>query len=534
MEWEKKFFGYSKYEYLSQHPLIIRSLSLLGIFTWSLSFFGFLNFFRTNSAYFIIFLPILIIISIDLYLSYSINLFYKRLDITKHNSFRDNFWLNLWNKFKNTPSVDIFLTICGEDISILEKTWKSVSNIGYANKKVYVLDDKGDEEARILANKFGFIYLSRPNKGEMKKSGNLKYGFDNSNGDYIVIFDADFVPNKDFIIELLPYMSDEKVGIVQSPQSFTSEDKLEYPNLEYGAAYVQEDFYRVIQTSRDHFNAAICVGSNAIYRRKALEQIGGPVLIEHSEDIYTGLKLTDAGFKIKYVPLILAKGLCPNDIESYFKQQNRWGSGTLTLLFSGTILKSKLSIAQKICYLSGSFYYITHILSIALSFMAIMILYTNTESIGVNISLLPFIPYFIFSFLLLPLLRNSKLKPGIYLAYIIFSYGYVYAFFSSLRNKSLTWTPTNLKKSPVSKEFKQTVYFATTYTLIYTLLLIGLIYKYPIVLNLKYISLTFWIYFILFLNYCFLFLSYKKLFKGINPFVNFNYQTFIKRFNFVN
>ncbi len=57
---------------------------------------------------------------------------------------------------------------------------------------------RGGIELENLAKEYGFKYLSRPNKGEMKKAGNLKYGFERSEGEYIVVFDADFAPLQNF------------------------------------------------------------------------------------------------------------------------------------------------------------------------------------------------------------------------------------------------------------------------------------------------------------------------------------------------
>ena len=148
--------------------------------------------------------------------------------------------------------VDIFITICGEEIGVLQKTFEAVLEVKYLNKKIYVLDDKGVEEHRLLAESFGFSYLSRPNKGYMKKAGNIRYGYERSRGDFIIIFDADFAPNSNFIKELLPYMEDTSVGIVQSPQYFQTDEKVHSRSLlEYGASHVQEDFYRFVQVARD-------------------------------------------------------------------------------------------------------------------------------------------------------------------------------------------------------------------------------------------------------------------------------------------
>ncbi len=79
----------------------------------------------------------------------------------------------------------------------------------------------------------------------MKKAGNLKYAYERTRGEFIVIFDADFAPHPDFLLELLPYTADPKLGIVQSPQYFDiSNEAYRKSPLAYAAAYQEELFYR--------------------------------------------------------------------------------------------------------------------------------------------------------------------------------------------------------------------------------------------------------------------------------------------------
>ena len=67
----------------------------------------------------------------------------------------------------------------------------------------------------------GVNYLRRADMGYMRKGGNLKHGVKMTNGEFIAIFDADFIPEKDFLRDLIPYFSDAGVGLVQSPQYFS-------------------------------------------------------------------------------------------------------------------------------------------------------------------------------------------------------------------------------------------------------------------------------------------------------------------------
>ncbi|MFH1193909.1 MAG: cellulose synthase catalytic subunit [bacterium] len=362
------------------------------------------------------------------------------------------------------------MPICGEDIIILRKTFLAVSKINYENKKVYVLDDSGNEEHKLLTEKLGFKYLSRENKGYMKKAGNLKYGYENSTGSFIIVFDADFAPHPDFITELLPYMSDPRVAIVQSPQYFQVDKNVhKRSSLEYGAGHVQEDFYRIIQVSRDQLGGAICVGSNAIYRRKALDEIGGTAQIEHSEDVHTGFNLIDKGWKLKYVPLILAIGLCPSEMHSYFHQQHRWCSGSMSLLFSKKFWLSKIPFKTKLCFMSGFLYYISHALSILMTFQVFILLFKHYDFISFK-NAIPFYPYIIFTFIILPLFRKTRRRYGTFVVRTAHLWSYSHAFISNALKKSVGWKPTNAKIK-ISKAYKGMVWFSAAYLFVYVGLL---------------------------------------------------------------
>jgi len=237
------------------------------------------------------------------------------------------------------PSVDIFLPIGREGLDVLNNTWTGVYALMLRYPglcSVYVLDDGADPEAERLASDYGFNYLTRPVEGDnprgwFKKAGNLRHGFSHSSGDFIVVLDADFTPRADLPEQLLPYMTaDPKLGIVQSPQFFRVHRG--QTTMERGAGAVQELFYRFVQVSRDQRGGAICVGSCAIYRREALKKNGGATLIGHSEDVHTGFDLRRQGWDLRYVPVPLAAGVCPDTPDSFFVQQYRWCMGSMDLL----------------------------------------------------------------------------------------------------------------------------------------------------------------------------------------------------------
>jgi cellulose synthase (UDP-forming) len=256
------------------------------------------------------------------------------------------------------PSVDVFLPSAGEDLAVLHNTYGHVARLRWAGPiNVYVLDDSGRDAVETMARAHGFHYLSRPDKGVFKKAGNLRYGFGHSDGDAILILDADFVPRPDALSELVPYLDDPDVGIVQSPQYFDADERMNW--LQRAAGATQVLFYRWVQPSRDRSRAAICVGTSAVYRRAALEQSGGYALIGHSEDVHTGVNMMRAGYHVRYVPTIVTKGLCPDTFDQFLTQQYRWCTGSMSLLFSKGFHAIRLTTMQRLSYWSGFLYYIT-------------------------------------------------------------------------------------------------------------------------------------------------------------------------------
>ena len=141
----------------------------------------------------------------------------------------------------------MFLPVCGEPVEVLRNTWTHVARMchHYPGKvTTYVLDDGGDPQLKAMARRFGFAYATRPDRGWYKKSGNLLFGYEISDSQYILLLDADFAPRPDLLNETLPYLAAyPEIGIVQTPQYFHITDKQTW--VERGAGAVQEMFYRL-------------------------------------------------------------------------------------------------------------------------------------------------------------------------------------------------------------------------------------------------------------------------------------------------
>ena len=348
-----------------------------------------------------------------------------------------------WQPVGSMPSIDVYLPTYGEDLVVLNNTYTYVAAMEWDGAvNVYVLDDGARDTVRDLAAQFGFHYIVRSNRGYLKKAGNLQYAFMRTSGDHIVILDADFCPRADFLKHLVPYMDDPTVGIVQSPQFFDTTEEQNWVQRTAGAT--QELFYRWILPSRDRFNAAVCVGTCAIYRREALSAAGGFAQIEHSEDIHTGLHLMRAGYHTRYVPVVASRGLCPSDLAGFLNQQYRWCNGSLVRLDNENLrdVELKMTIQQRICFWAGILYYITTAVNVVALFIPGLIMAAFFPSQVQPIQFVPFLLGLWMYLVVLPFVSKGRWRFEVLRIQMAYSYAHIVAIAHRLRGKSAGWVPT--------------------------------------------------------------------------------------------
>lgn len=422
-----------KYAYARRHLWVLTFGSLLSFATLAASQF----LFTKSSPWFWPALPPLALVTADYLISIYLDGFSKDFDIKAHRRL-----VRRWRPAIK-PSVDVFLPVCGEPIEVLHNTWTHVRRLTAAyggEVAAYVLDDAADPEVEAMARHFGFAYVVRPNRGWFKKAGNLHHAFGLTRGEHILILDADFAPRSDLLDELLPHMDDEKTGIVQSPQFFRVTDRQNW--IERGAGAVQEQFYRSVQTSREDKDGSICVGSCAVYRRAALEQIGGISLIEHSEDMYTGFDLRALGWKLRYVPVALSAGVCPDSAGAFHNQQYRWCMGSLSLLTSKRFWDMPMRFKTRLCYVSGFLYYLQTALATFLApLIPLGLLILEPELLRAEAGLLV-LPSIAYVTLVLPLWHRAPYRLEAWSARLMYGWSHTFAVWDVLRGREMGWKPT--------------------------------------------------------------------------------------------
>jgi cellulose synthase (UDP-forming) len=287
-------------------------------------------------------------------------------------------------------SIDVFITTYGEDPAIIRRTVTSALAMT-GSHITWVLDDGGSDEVKALAAELGARYVRRlGNAGA--KAGNVNHALSLSTGEYFVVLDADFVPRPEFLVETMPFFADDHVAFVQTPQSYGNLHNV----ISRGAGYMQSVFYRFIQPGRNRFNAAFCVGTNVVFRRTAVEGIGGLYTDSKSEDVWTSLLLHEQGWKTVYIPLVLAVGDAPDTIEAYTKQQLRWATGGFEILFRHNLFsrKSRLTLDQRLQYLVTASFYLTGISPLLLLLVPPLEIYFDLRPVHLSTTVLTWVLYY--------------------------------------------------------------------------------------------------------------------------------------------
>lgn len=278
------------------------------------------------------------------------------------------------------PSVDVFIPTYNESPELLETTLRAALDMRYPRGRfnVYLLDDGGTQQKlsqnnatkaadalaraqalRAMCERHGGRYLTRV-RNEHAKAGNINAALDQTQGDLVVIFDADHVPTADFLEKTVGFFQrDEQLCLVQTPHFFTNPDPLEKNLGLFGKMPPESEmFYSVIQPGLDFWNASFFCGSAAVLRRRCVMEIGGITGQSITEDAETALTLHARGYRSLYLNEPLISGLQPETFASFVVQRVRWAQGMIQLLLLRNPLAMKgLSLPQRICYFSNAFFW---------------------------------------------------------------------------------------------------------------------------------------------------------------------------------
>jgi cellulose synthase (UDP-forming) len=293
------------------------------------------------------------------------------------------------------PSIDILIPTYNEPAFVLRRTVIGCQALDYAPKRVYLLDDTDRPQIRQLAKDLGCEYITRLDNLHAK-AGNLNHALRQTHGELIAVFDADFVPTKNFLTRTVGFFQDRTIALLQTHQSFFNSDPaVRNLGLEKFMTHEVEVFARYYQPLRDGAETALCYGSSFVVRREALEAIDGFVTGTVSEDYLTGINLSSLGYRVIYLDESLSAGVVPDNMAGHIAQRQRWARGTTQAFFvkSNPLTIPGLTLKQRLAHLEGILQWFTSICQVA--FLLAPLAYFGSGLLPLQTTLADWVNYFV-------------------------------------------------------------------------------------------------------------------------------------------
>jgi cellulose synthase/poly-beta-1,6-N-acetylglucosamine synthase-like glycosyltransferase len=275
---------------------------------------------------------------------------------------------------KKWPPVTIQLPIFNEKYTV-ERLLHAVTCLDYPADclQIQILDDSTDDTLD-LASQLVEEYKSRGVNIELihrvnrqgYKAGALNNGLRTATGEFIAIFDADFVPKRDWLKRTVPYFQNRQLGCIQTRWGHTNQ---QYNSLTRAEAMGIDGHFIIEQTVRSkngfflNFN-----GTAGLWRRACIEDSGGWQWDTLTEDLDLSYRAQMRGWKFDYLPDVVVPAELPPQVEAFKKQQFRWAKGSFQVVrkILPSVLQSGLSWKVRLMALLHLTGYFVHPLMLAL------------------------------------------------------------------------------------------------------------------------------------------------------------------------
>jgi cellulose synthase/poly-beta-1,6-N-acetylglucosamine synthase-like glycosyltransferase len=298
------------------------------------------------------------------------------------------------------PVVTIQLPIFNE-MYVVDRLIDAVCQIDYPRERleIQVLDDSTDETtdiarlavARQAGRGFDIKYLHRADRHGFK-AGALDEGLREARGEFVAIFDADFVPPRDFLRRTVPYFTDARLAVVQARWGHLNHD---YSLLTRVQAILLDGHFVLEHGGR---NRAGCFfnfnGTSGVWRRAAITDAGGWQHDTLTEDLDLSYRTQLRGWKFLFLPELVTPAEVPVEMNAFKSQQHRWAKGSIQtcrkvlpyLLQADLPLKVK---AEAFFHLTANFNYLLMIVLSVLMFPAMVVRYNMgwTEMLLIDVPL---------------------------------------------------------------------------------------------------------------------------------------------------
>ncbi len=258
------------------------------------------------------------------------------------------------------PYITIQLPLYNEKY-VVERLLMSAANLNYPSDllEIQVLDDSTDETSEIIRdfilnhkNAHLFSHIQRQDRKGFK-AGALAYGLTLAKGEFVAVFDADFVIDPNFVLAVIPCFDDEKVGVVQTKWTHLNEN---FSMLTRAQALMLNTHFSIEQLGRSEAKSFINFnGTAGIWRKSCIIDAGGWQADTLTEDLDLSYRAQIKGWKFEYLFGIGAPSELPVTFEAYKTQQYRWSKGAAECVRKNWHLlwHSKIGMKEKIL---GSFH----------------------------------------------------------------------------------------------------------------------------------------------------------------------------------
>lgn len=271
--------------------------------------------------------------------------------------------------------VAIFTTSSpGEPLAMFEKTLAACARVAYPHT-TYLLDDTRDPRFAELAALHGAVHLELVGIPGAK-AGKINAALGRTTEDFILVLDPDHLPFPNFLDRVLGGFDEPDVGYVQVAQAYYNQSR-SFTAL--AAAEQTYMFYGPTQMGLHGHGASVAIGANCTFRRAALEAIGGHG-IGLAEDLVTAIRIHAARWRSAYVPEVLSRGLVPEDVGSFYKQQLKWSRGVYEVLFTELPRAfPTLTWRQRLSYATIGSYYVVGLTTLAYLVIPYVYLWTGMQ-----------------------------------------------------------------------------------------------------------------------------------------------------------
>jgi len=242
------------------------------------------------------------------------------------------------------------------EVYVIERLIKAIVNLDYPKHllEIQVLDDSTDETSRmikkLLSEYQSEVDIKQIRREQRKgfKAGALQNGLQLSKGDLIAIFDADFIPEKDFLIKTVVEFKNKKIGLVQARWGHINQDFSMLTKLQ---AFGLDAHFSIEQVGRSEAGSFINFnGTAGIWRKKCIIDSGGWSADTLTEDLDLSYRAQINGWEFKYLEEVVAPAELPVVMSAVKSQQYRWNKGAIETAKKnlGRVLNLNISLINKV------------------------------------------------------------------------------------------------------------------------------------------------------------------------------------------